>query len=313
MPSSTTCRSRHCIGGAGQGHFLVERYQVMVTPSASVWLALGARPPAHATAGVLAFAPQPADLPASRREVAAIARLGGTDTRVVSGSAATEAAFRREAPTRRVIHLATYGVLNKQNPLFSFVEFAPDGRDDGRLEVHEVFGLDLAADLVVLSACQTGLGSGALSDVPAGDDWVGLARAFLSAGAGNVIATLWPVQDRASAALMERFYQGYTVGSDPGRALASGAACAAGRAGDRQSVLLGRVRAGRGAVNLHASNSASPARTPTLCHCEGWHRRFCHCEGLQGPKQSPAATSGTRTRKCSGPGGPDGHQEKDPN
>jgi CHAT domain-containing protein/tetratricopeptide (TPR) repeat protein len=209
------------IGGAGQGQFLVERYQLMVTPSASVWLALGARPPAHATAGVLAFAPQPAELPASRREVAAIARLGGTDTRVVSGSAATEAAFRREAPTRRVIHLATYGVLNKQNPLFSFIEFAPDGTDDGRLEVHEVFGLDLAADLVVLSACQTGLASGALSDVPAGDDWVGLARAFLSAGAGSVIATLWPVQDRASAALMGRFYQGYTVGSDPGQALAA--------------------------------------------------------------------------------------------
>ena len=84
-----------------------------------------------------------------------------------------------------------------------------------------MFGLDLAADLVVLSACQTGLGSGALSDVPAGDDWIGLARAFLSAGAGGVIATLWPVQDRASAALMERFYQGYTSGVDPGRSLAA--------------------------------------------------------------------------------------------
>jgi CHAT domain-containing protein len=152
--------------------------------------------------------------------VAAIARLDWADTRVVSGTAATEAAFRREAPTRRVIHLATYGVLNKQNPLFSFVEFAPDAADDGRLEVHEVFGLDLAADLVVLSACQTGLGSGALGDVPAGDDWIGLSRAFLSAGALRVMASLWPVQDQATATLMERFYQGYTVGSDPGRALA---------------------------------------------------------------------------------------------
>jgi CHAT domain-containing protein len=57
--------------------------------------------------------------------------------------------------------------------------------------------------------------------VPAGDDWIGLARAFLSAGAARVMATLWPVQDRASAALMERFYRGYVVGSDPGRALAA--------------------------------------------------------------------------------------------
>ena len=162
----------------------------------------------------------PTLFPASGAEVAAIGRFGGPDSRVVVGSAATEAAFRREAANRRVIHLATYGVLNKQNPLFSFVDLAPDGDNDGELAVHEVFGLDLAADLVVLSACQTGLGSGALGDVPAGDDWIGLARAFLSAGAGRVIATLWPVQDQASAALMERFYQRYRLEPDPGRALA---------------------------------------------------------------------------------------------
>jgi CHAT domain-containing protein len=208
------------LGGTGPERFLVERYQVMETPSASVWLALGARPRGHPGEGVLAFAPRPDALPASRREVAAIARLGSGDALVEVGSGATETAFRREAPTRRVIHLATYGILNKQNPLFSFVQLAPDGADDGRLEVHEVFGLNLAADLVVLSACQTGLSSGALTDVPAGDDWIGLSRAFLSAGAANVIATLWPVQDRASAALMEQFYQGYATGADPGRALA---------------------------------------------------------------------------------------------
>jgi CHAT domain-containing protein len=201
--------------------FLVQRFQVMVTPSASVWLALGARHRGHSTASVLAFAPRPDALPASRQEVATIGQFAGADARVVVGSAATEAVFRREAPTRSVIHLATFGVLNKQNPLFSFVELAPDGGNDGRLEVHEVFGLRLAADLVVLSACQTGLGSGALTDVPAGDDWIGLARGFLSAGAARVMATLWPVQDRASAALMERFYKGYAVGADPGRALAA--------------------------------------------------------------------------------------------
>ena len=110
-------------------------------------------------------------------------------------------------------------MLNQQNPLFSYVALAPDAGDDGRLEVHEVFGLRLAADLVVLSACQTGLGSGAESDVPAGDDWVGLARAFLSSGAAEVMATLWPVQDRASAALMERFYPVYQ--GDAGAALAT--------------------------------------------------------------------------------------------
>jgi CHAT domain-containing protein len=209
------------LGGGARERYLVERFQLMITPSASVWLALGGRAPGHASRGVLAFAPRPEELPASRGEVAAIARFGGSDARVVVGGAATEESFRRDARTRRVIHLATNGVLNKQNPLFSFVALAPDGKNDGRLEVHEVFGLDLAADLVVLSACQTGLGSGALTDVPAGDDWIGLSRAFLSAGAARVMATLWPVQDRASAVLMEQFYKDYAVGTDPGRALAA--------------------------------------------------------------------------------------------
>jgi CHAT domain-containing protein len=201
------------------GRFLIQRYEVAVTPSASVWLTLGKRSTGRAATGVLAFAPRPDALPASRQEVAAIARLAGAD--VLTGGAATESVFRREAPSRRVLHLATYGVLNKQNPQFSFVELAPGGDQDGRLEVHEVFGLRLAADLVVLSACQTGLASGALADVPPGDDWVGLTRAFLHAGAKHVVATLWPVDDWATAALMERFYEGYAGSAEPARALAA--------------------------------------------------------------------------------------------
>jgi CHAT domain-containing protein/Tfp pilus assembly protein PilF len=205
----------------GDGRSLIERYEMAVTPSASVWLALGERPRAPSTAGILAFAPRPDALPASPREVAAIARSGGADARVVIGSAATEDVFRREASSHRILHLATYGVLNKHNPLFSFVELAPGGEHDGRLEVHEVFGLRLTADLVVLSACQTGLGSGALSDVPAGDDWVGLTRAFLHAGAMQVVATLWPVDDWATAAFMDRFYERMAAGDQPARALAN--------------------------------------------------------------------------------------------
>src|SRR5439155_7238305 len=103
-----------------------------------------------------------------------------------------------------------------------FVQLAADGAEDGRLEVHEVFGLRFAADLVVLSACQTGLGSGALADVPAGDDWVGLTRAVLHAGARRVVATLRPVDDWATAALMERFYGAGDVAADSGRARAEG-------------------------------------------------------------------------------------------
>ena len=200
--------------------FLVERYEIVMTPSASVWLALAARVARRPGAGVLALAPNPAALPASRAEVAAIARLGGADVRVLVGKEATEDAFRREASSRRVLHLATFGYLNRQNPLFSFVDLAPGGAEDGRLEVHEVFGLALSADLVVLSACQTALGSGALSDLPAGDDWVGLARAFLHAGAARVMASLWAVDDRATAVLMERFYRAYVGKTSAASALA---------------------------------------------------------------------------------------------
>jgi CHAT domain-containing protein len=209
------------LDGAGRERFLIERYELALTPSASVWLALGEHPLERGATGVLALAPRTDLLPASRREVTAIGRIGGADTQVLTGGAATEAAFRRDAPGSRIVHLATYGVLNKTNPLFSFVDLAPDGAQDGRLEVHEVFGLHLAADLVVLSACQTGLGSGALGDVPAGDDWVSLTRAFLHAGAANVVATLWPVDDWATAALMEEFYRAYLPRSDPARAIAA--------------------------------------------------------------------------------------------
>src|SRR3989441_5757517 len=173
-----------------------------------------------APAGVLAFAPRAMLLPGSATEVAAIGRIFGSRARVLVGSAASELAFRELAPSQGIVHLATFGVLNKDNPLFSFVELAPHGEDDGRLEVHEVFGLTLRSQLVVLSACRTALGAGALGDVPEGDDWVGLVRAFLYAGAGNVMATLWPVEDRSTAQLVEKFYTDLAAGRPAAEALA---------------------------------------------------------------------------------------------
>jgi CHAT domain-containing protein/Tfp pilus assembly protein PilF len=186
--------------------FLVERYDIGYAPSASVWMRLGERltPPAS---GLLALAPRSGALPGSREEVEAIRALYGRQATVLTNGAASEAAFRTAAPRYGVVHLATYGVLNKHNPLFSYVALNPSGDVDGRLEVHEVFGLELNARLLVLSACQTALASGLVSDVPAGDDWVGLVRAFLGVGAGNVIATLWPVEDRATAKVIEMMYR----------------------------------------------------------------------------------------------------------
>jgi CHAT domain-containing protein len=160
-------------------------------------------------------------LPASRAEVDAIGHIYGSRATVLTGAAASEQAFRLRAPNAAIIHLATNGVLNKRNPLFSFVELAPGNGEDGRLEVREALGLAIHARLLVLSACQTALSSGALEDVPIGDDWVGLVQAFLVAGASNVMGTLWPVEDRATARLMELFYVALKSGQSEPDALAA--------------------------------------------------------------------------------------------
>jgi CHAT domain-containing protein len=207
-------------GGAGaREQFLIERYVLSYTPSASVWIKHDA-PDAAPSDRVLALAPRASVLPASRAEVEAIGRIYGAHATVMTGAAASKHAFRLSAPGAGIIHLATYGVLNKRNPLFSFVELAQSGEDNGRLEVREALGLSLRARLLVLSACQTALSSGSLEDVPVGDDWVGLVEAFLIAGASNVMGTLWAVEDRATARLMERFYLALKSGQSAPAALA---------------------------------------------------------------------------------------------
>jgi CHAT domain-containing protein/Flp pilus assembly protein TadD len=191
-------------------HFLIERLQLAYTPSATAWVQLADRLPA--TRNVLALAPQVDRLPASREEVLAIERIYGRRAMVRTGAKASESTLRADLARAGTLHLATFGVLNKHNPLFSFVELAPAGHDDGRLEVNEVFGLGLSGQLVVLSACQTALASGAIADVPPGDDWVGLVEAFLQAGASSVLASLWPVEDRATATLMAEFHKRLAAG-----------------------------------------------------------------------------------------------------
>ena len=135
------------------------------------------------------------------------------------GSRATESAFKGASGRYQVLHLATHGYFNKFNPLLSGLELEADGREDGRLEVHEILGLRLSARLVVLSACDTALGGGYFAEVPAGDDIVGLTRAFLFAGSPSVVASLWAVNDRSTMRLMSGFY-GRLAGSDKATALA---------------------------------------------------------------------------------------------
>ena len=202
------------------GLFLVQRYEIGTVASGSVWLHLRARPSRSDRNTLLALAPRLTDLPGAQAEVRAIADLYGPDAEVMIGGHATRQSLAAAAAGRSIVHLASRGVLNRHNPRFSYIALAPDQQSDGRLEVYDVARLSLDARLVVLSACQTGLGSGRLVDVPPGDDWVGLVQAFQSAGARNVLATLWPVEDRATARLMKRFYVALRAGESESSALA---------------------------------------------------------------------------------------------
>ena len=103
-----------------------------------------------------------------------------------------------------IIHLASHGDFNPINPLFSAIKLAKGKHRDGNLEAAEVFELNINADLVVLSACQTGLGR-----ITGGDDVIGMNRSFFYAGTHAVISSLWRVSDTSTAVLIKQFYRQY--------------------------------------------------------------------------------------------------------
>ena len=107
----------------------------------------------------------------------------------------------------RVVHFATHGLINNQHPELSGIVLSlvdEKGQpQNGFLRLYDLYNLKLSADLVVLSACQTALGK----EIK-GEGLVGLTRGFMYAGAPRVVASLWQIDDRASAEFMKRFYQG---------------------------------------------------------------------------------------------------------
>ncbi len=136
--------------------------------------------------------------------------------------AATEEALKENVASARYVHLATHGVLDEVAPSTSGLALADpqrfgEGNEDGFLYLAEIFNLELSAELVVLSACQTGLGR-----MVTGEGVEGMTRAFLYAGAPRVVVSLWAVDDDSTARLMPRFYEAYWAGEQqarPARAL----------------------------------------------------------------------------------------------
>ncbi|MCF8063561.1 MAG: CHAT domain-containing protein, partial [Deltaproteobacteria bacterium] len=143
-----------------------------------------------------------ANLVFAEKEVASIAgRFSRPEVRI--GAEATESALKQsDLLGRGVLHIAAHGRYDRKEPLKSALLLAPDGEDDGDLEMVEVFSLRMNPRLVVLSACESGIGT-----LDGGDEVQGMNRAFLYAGAGGVLASLWSVSDESTYLLMERFYR----------------------------------------------------------------------------------------------------------
>lgn len=161
-------------------------------------------------------------LPHTRREVEQIARLyAGSDVALFTGEQAREESVKAERLERyRFVHFAAHGLLNENAPPYSGIVLSlpPAGKreavEDGLLQVYEIFNLKLNADMVVLSACETGLGKEVR-----GEGMVGLTRAFLYAGAQAVVVSLWKVADVSTAELMVRFYRHLKAGMSKAEAL----------------------------------------------------------------------------------------------
>ena len=143
----------------------------------------------------------------SRQEADEIARLAGSDSKLkaVDFAANRTLATSGELSQYRVVHFATHGIINSDHPELSGIVLSLVDENsqpqNGFLRLYDLYNLKLSADLVVLSACQTALGKEIR-----GEGLVGLTRGFMYAGAPRVIASLWQIDDRASAELMKRFY-----------------------------------------------------------------------------------------------------------
>jgi len=191
--------------GNGNESLLVDDYTLAYLPTAAVLLVEnGLHVRGHNK--LLAMAPARSHLRHAAQEASRVFELFDSKSRLLIGEDATESVFKQVAVDFDVLHLATHGYFNKLNPLLSGLELEGDEQDDGLLELNEIASLNLNASLVTLSACETALGSGHFAEIPPGDDFVGLTRAFLSAGSAAIMATLWEVDDASTAELMQQFY-----------------------------------------------------------------------------------------------------------
>ncbi|MEI2579841.1 CHAT domain-containing protein [Scytonema sp. PRP1] len=158
------------------------------------------------------------NLPWAEKEAKDIASL--LKTQPITGNQATKAAVVQKMTQARIIHLATHGLLDDNRGLGSAIALAPSGKDDGLLTAEDILNLSeppqgspIRAELVVLSACNTGRGR------ITGDGVIGLSRSLISAGVPSVIVSLWSVDDNSTSFLMTEFYKNLQQKLDKATAL----------------------------------------------------------------------------------------------
>ena len=211
---------------------VIDRYEVVNLPSAAVLKTLRQRAAKRAVPSkelaviadavystnddrlpsVVRISPSPgplAELPYTRHEAESILALVASTKRLAAlGFAANPELVRGgELSNYRILHFATHGLVHEQYPQLSGLAlsmFDESGQErDGHLRLHEIYALDLPADLIVLSACRT-----ALTRQAQGAGLVGLAHGFFYAGASGLLVSVWDVQDEATSKLMTEFYRG---------------------------------------------------------------------------------------------------------
>ena len=188
-------------------HTLLERYMITYAPSATA-LALLQQRPAEPEMRALVMGVADPGIPAITQEVANVAsHLSAAAVRL--NEQATIQTLLAMAPTASVLHLACHAIFRADNPMFSALKLM-----DGWLTAVEVAQLHLRCSLVVLSACESGRGQSL-----GGDEILGLARAFLGAGATTLVVSQWMVQDEATATLMAHFYANLATGQAAAKAL----------------------------------------------------------------------------------------------
>ncbi|MFQ5845267.1 MAG: CHAT domain-containing protein, partial [Planctomycetota bacterium] len=174
--------------------WVADRFEVVYTPSAAVYGYCRRRRPRRSGPACVFGVPDEA-APEIEREVRRVAQVLQSDD-VHLGEEATLARLREAARTARILHVATHGMFRREQPLLSSIRLA-----DTWLNLYDLYSLELDADLVVLSACESGV-----ADVTGGDEILGLTRGFLYAGARALLASQWRVDDASTAELMESVY-----------------------------------------------------------------------------------------------------------